>query len=478
MSKQTTLDGWLNISPKKNRYHDSSDDEPVVPSPPRRSRLPPTPESLNDPIRFNADMTDDDNDYGTINPKRKQGSSGRRANRQWDSIADRFDPKGYNFTAIPQKQALTDRQLSVFKQYLADMIINGNLRIKFSPKCATRKGAEMYCQTKMDEDGYPKYRLIKPNSTDFFGNEIYDVNGDRVDDVIICDKKGNPVIINGYKLVQASPYKKVWANEKASGKTPLSFNEWLEVKFHTTKDWSQINENDWDRGKIAWDLSKAEENARTAYAGYSSLGLGKPKLNTRLSARALWSKVFSTYIWEAVKLTFVDRNQQLSGLVKLVDYLKVSNAMYNITIEWTAADEINCQDWITWVNYKNSHPKEANKMMGVAVQKLYAQLDQEDRSNTAGQTTSQHTKLINAAVKMIVDGFNITKDGNTARQIAARVESGSAPVAEIKAYKDSFKANIDSDLTKVIPGFKQYLQSKPKKRENFDDYAYMTWDSE
>ena len=478
MSKQTTLLESYGNTPRKNRYQDTSDDDEFTPSQKKnKKQSTETPPSLFAPIQ----RMNDEKDYGTLNQilKKRTSTGGRRPNREWGDIQNYMRPSAYAFEAIPERErVISEHELSEFKKNLADMVINGNLRIKFSPKCATREGAKEYVQSKVDDRGYPKYRLIGTNAEDFFGNKICDINGDRVDDVIICDKKGNPVIVNGYKLVQASPYKKVWANIKAANpETTPNFNIWLAEQFNTTKDWSKLGEADWARGKLDWDVSKASERAQAAYSGYKELGLGKPHLNTRLSARALWSSVFSQFIWENVKSTFESQAayKDIVGLIKLVDYLKVANALYNVQIEWRTAGDSGKQNWIEWTNAKRGNQKQYNKLMGMKVQDMYKQLTKEVSDGTENQPKSLHRNLITQAIKLIKDGFNVESDEATAAQLSKRVLSGNATSKEIKGYKNTFKDNIDSALCKVIPGYKQYLAQKPQKQGKFEDYINMEW---
>ena len=41
------------------------------------------------------------------------------------------------------------------------------------------------------------------------------------------------------------------------GKTDREFNVWLAEQFAIVKDWPNLTEDDWERERINWDLSKA-----------------------------------------------------------------------------------------------------------------------------------------------------------------------------------------------------------------------------
>ena len=262
---------------------------------------------------------------------------------------------------------------SEFRDGLWNILINGNYRVKFSPKCATRTGASEYCKKKFDENGYPLYRLIHANTRDDFGNSICDLNGDIVDDVVIVDKTGKPVIINGYKLVKASPYKKIWQEERVkNGGKHIPFNLWLQKKFELLHTWNYTKE-DWDKGSRNWSIEDIkDQQVKNAYKTYIDVGIGKPKLSKRITARGLWSIIFNN-IWATALKAITDRHgEELNALKVVYNYMKVSNAMFIKFYEIPAMREHNCENkWIKWISYKNLHSKEVNAEIGMKLQTDY-----------------------------------------------------------------------------------------------------------
>ncbi|KAK8877908.1 hypothetical protein M9Y10_004671 [Tritrichomonas musculus] len=188
----------------------------------------PTKEYLRRNKRYaNKDDTDK-NDYTPLldnNVELKKGSdineaellanymnsapSGKRTNKTVDALQKRMN----DLYIFDNKQSV---DISKYRSALFDILINGNYRIKFSPKCATRDGAEAYCKKRFDKNGYLLYRLIpaRRDTKDPLGNSICDLNGDRVEDIVIVDTRGKPVIINGFRLIKADPYKKLWQTER------------------------------------------------------------------------------------------------------------------------------------------------------------------------------------------------------------------------------------------------------------------------
>lgn len=399
----------------------------------------------------------------------KRGINPKRADKIFDKL--KVKPDNYNFTEIPSASTGNIGDMTEYYKHFTDILINGNLRFKFIPKCSTRTGAKQYCESKFDDRGYPKYRLIEPNVTDTFGNNICDLNGDGVDDIIICNKRGVPVIINGYRLVRADPYKKIWKGLFASGKTQLEFNEWLAEQFAIVKDWSNLTEDDWKRGRVNLDLSKANEQARAAYEHFDKVGLGKPRLNTRLNPRALWSSLFSKFIWKNAIYSFELNNKEFTNIPKIFSYLKVANAVYIIYVESSVMQNLGIESYVDWVKYKNDNKTNANAKLGQFVQTCYVALANEVDKSTQEQRGSYHTKISSIVSKIIKECSFITNNPNNAKQLNAALENASGN--ELKYYKDRVNEEINNYIETKIPGYIAYVSSKPKKVKDFDKYVTM-----
>lgn len=400
----------------------------------------------------------------------KRGINSKRAGKTFDKL--KVKPDDYDFTAIPPPA--TSRSIGDMTEYykhFTDILINGNLRFKFIPKCSTREGATQYCASKFDDRGYPKYRLIDTNTTDTFGNAICDLNGDKVDDIIICDKRGVPVIVNGYRLVRADPYKKIWKGMYAKGETELGFNQWLAEQFAIVKDWSNFTEEDWKRGKLNWDLTKANQNAQTAYNHFVSVGLGKPRLNTRLNPRALWSSLFSKFIWENAIFSFQQSYQAYENIPRIFSYLKIVNAAYIILIEIPIMQKLKVNNYVAWVKYKNDNKSAINGELGKLVQEYYTALAQEAESKTELQPNSYHNKISNVVIKIIKACSFIATNATEAQKLNAAIASASTD--ELKYYKEHANQEIDNYLENKITGYLAYVSTKPKKVSDFDNYTKM-----
>lgn len=290
---------------------------------------------------------------------KRHSVKGVRSDKDYNLIRNTID----NFqTPIPNLSKARDA--SKYKQAFLNLIINGNYRIKYIPDAARRDTAHKYCKRHIDADGIPLYRLLPTNATDPLGSSITDLNGDRVDDIVLVDKRGNPAIINGYQLVQASPYKKAWAAKHTTKEARIlnPFNTWLAEMFQKS-----LNNVDWEAGEYKME---ANEEMGNMIDIYSKIGLPKPRVSKRLTPNSYWASVFS-HIWHFFwNKLYVN----VSQLRKLTDYLSSTNVMFAVLYDQPAllatennmGRKINYPDWIL---YKKVNSGKYNRAVGTKLQK-------------------------------------------------------------------------------------------------------------
>ena len=210
-------------------------------------------------------------------------------------------------------------------------------------------------------------------------NPICDLNGDKVDDIIIVDKSGRPVIINGYKLVRADPYKKLWNTERINaikrGKEIKPFEEWMRDLMEVKRTWN-YDEQTWKEGKVEFDPEQISGKGKTVYNMYAKSGVGKPRIGTRITARGLWSSIFAKLWKVALTTMFTDKKNQhgstiyysrLEPLKTLFNYFKVSTAIFIVKYEVKVMEAHECgNNWVKWLSYKSAHSKEINAELGRA----------------------------------------------------------------------------------------------------------------
>ena len=466
--------------------NNNNSDGPVTPTRPKAQRKITTPKRL-ESLYEDSDSADDDfinqirseRDNTMLDKpfrSKKRSKNGVRDGKNMDVVGKNIK-NSYEFT-----NKTRDSNLPKYKNDLFDMLVNGNYRIKFSPKCATRTGAAEYCKSKFDNEGYPLYRLLPPNGAkDLFGNSICDLNGDQVDDIIIVNTKGEPSIINGYKLVRASPYKKHWQELRAQDPKIASFNLWLQEQFDATRTWN-YDENQWKAGKFEL---KVPEKMEEAYNGYVRKGLGKPRVSTRITARGLWSSIFSK-LWKWIVGDIIDDHPSCNGIQPVINYMKVCNAVFIILYEIPAMKSHGIDSWVRWLGYKSQNSKEVNAEIGSKLQndyntdmKNYVTIEDGIKNEVDIDENTVIFIIYHTAHDIIVD-HGLKLDNNTYdawSKVAAAIKNKTISKAALQKYCDVFKDNIDVFLNTQVDDYLKYKNSSKAETDGFksgaDNYIHF-----
>ena len=412
-----------------------------------------------------------DKDYIKDLMKKEESSviRGKRSDRDIDDLPDKL--KTFKVENLVNE---TEGNISFYNNHLLDIIINGNYRIKYIPNAAARDTAQEYAHNHVDENGVPRYRLLPPNAKDPIGNPITDLNGDRVEDVVLVDKRGIPRIINGYKLVRASPYKKVWLSTVNKAKRKEKpFNTWLAEQFN--KD---INDVNWRKGE--YNIN-ANEDMKEYRKHYSSLGLGKPRISKRLSPQSYWSSVFS-YIW---KFFWIIEYPQYKIVTKLLNYLSISNAMYVILIDIGAKRDLEKSskykgkilNYPAWLNYKREHKADYNERVGPKIVKLREAYIDDIVDTKTGEilveqlekNNLQHKGFANILSRLFILIFKQIfclenpNDENIQELIQEQIINSTPE--DIKYNKDFYKKQVTKIINKLYGDNSKYLEYKNKYDE-------------
>lgn len=376
--------------------------------------------------------------------------------------------------------------ISYYRDKFIDMIINGNFRIKYIPNAACRDTAIEYCKNSVDKDGKPRYRLLPENAKDPLGNSITDLNGDKVDDVVLIDRNGNPSIINGYKLVFASPYKKVWKSviKTKQERKEMPFNKWIQSLFD--KDIKKI---DWDAGQ--YKLTKGKEMQELENY-YGPMGLGKARVSKRITPNSYWSSIFSK-VWKVYwndEQFFV-----LSPLKKLINYLAVSNMLFAYLFDAPFKEIIQDNKfngkiltYEQWTYWKQQNNKEYVSVLGKNVQSYVEKIIDKAIDITSGELKAepsnwgkQFTELMHYIDYVVFGvGFNVDVSKQEGYNRLKRNAEGikEATPEDIKNVKDNFIKRITAAIERDIypncgyTAFKAQLkESKLQNKNKYDNFA-------
>lgn len=213
---------------------------------------------------------------------------------------------------------------------------------------------------------------------------------------------------------------------------------------------------------------------KKAYQTYIDAGVGKPKLNKRITARGLWSSIFNRIWTLALELIF-EKDSELKALKPIFNYMKVSNAMFIKFYELTAMEKHDCANkWMKWISYKNLHPKEVNAEIGLAIQQDYnseikailplngAIVGGKDNIDPNGKLGEMITETIRT---ILAEGLNATDENmDVIKQFASAVASGQVGKSVINQNKEEFKTNIDEYVDTLVGG--NYIKYKQIREED------------
>ncbi len=364
------------------------------------------------------------------NNTKKGTVKGQRENRTMETIKEKLKRfKNLNISGT--------HDTTFYKRNFLDIIINGNFRVKYIAAAAKRDTAERYSRTHLDEDGKPKYRLLPKNAIDPNNKAITDLNGDKVDDVVLVDKKGVPVIVNGYKLVYASPYKKVWLTLHPSKEERLNepFNVWINKMFQKSVD--NVN---WETGK--YEVAPIEE-MKPYIDHYTSIGLGKPRVSERLTPNMYWVSLFSK-VWNLYWMCF----EAELPLKRVINMISLANAIYVQTIDVPIKSHMEgskVMKYPAWVAYRRLYKDDYKKLALRYLQNALSYIEPVIDVKT-NQIKEQDSKQWNQEFQYLLHQIHniIHKFYIIANDMKAVINfCKTASNADVRAQKEAFQKNID-----------------------------------
>lgn len=395
------------------------------------------------------DFNDETEDYELSTPHVP-----KFGNKTYESNMKRlFD----EFTIPPLK-----KNVSRYRQTFLDMIINGNFRVKFSPSLASRPSANKYCKNKLDKDGLPIYRVLPPNAKDAFGTPITDLNGDFIDEVVIVNKIGTPVVVNGYQLVKADIYKKLYNSQYNTSelrrKNP--FNEWINDMM------SKQDEVNWNTGE--WKFGKVKPEMKKAMALYGKdLKLGKPRVSKRATPNSVFSKYFAQLWREFWDDSDIKNNKVCKHLVK---YLNIVNAMFYHHIESPTIRKLKVGDkyegntYKTWIDWKKIHKEDYTKVAGKEVNEFIKEVS---NAESKIKLLQDIWKLIFRCALMS-ENVNKPETEYTAKWEVNMYNNYDYKV-EFEKIRNQSSVNINEYINSILPGYSNYVRIANKHKNDLAD---------
>ena len=147
------------------------------------------------------------------------------------------DVKRSDYGTLPDLRERGTPDSTLYDQ-LINLILNAKKDIKFSPSAETREGAARYAKSR-------GLRL---------GEAGTDINQDGVEDVVLYNKSGYPVVINGYHLAPSRfPYRKSY---KENNPKPIDRYRVGGYKGYMDRQWGVDPDGFNEDGKRAVEFDK------------------------------------------------------------------------------------------------------------------------------------------------------------------------------------------------------------------------------
>lgn len=358
---------------------------------------------------------------------------------------------------------------SGYNKAFVDMIINGNFRIKYIPALANRETAKQYCQKKLNPDGQPIYRVLPPNAKDAYGTPITDLNGDFIDEIVIVNRSGVPVIVNGYQLVKADPYKKLWKAkfDSKQKRKDNPFNKWLANEFGKT-----IANIDWENAK--YDITDESRTKEMKYAMklYGDQGLPKPKISKSFNPKGVFSRKFGE-VWQNFwAQPSLKRNQVIK---KLVPYINFSSLMYFLFVDQDIIthQKQTIKTYKQFIEWKKNYKEAYNKMAAINLQKFVNANDKTIFKNINNVFTYIITDEEGNAYNNfedILNAYNVEWEADLYANVDVDVD-------EIKELKKRVVQNINEYVEAYAKGYirhkEEYKKARQRRRDNAKEYNVL-----
>jgi len=208
---------------------------------------------------------------------------------------------------------------------LINLILNHKMELKKMPSLMTTAGAQKYANSMKDQNGNPMYRL-----------QTEDLNGDGEKDIILYDRAGKPVIINGYKAKssdfgminayrQELPFE---SQRKAAG----GLDGWVRGKYGY-----QPGEHEWNDGSL-------ENDTVPEFEALKQRGYRIQKPSTKKSFNA----IFTSIIAKALKPWFVEyaeKNGLSPEISKIIRPLPLYRILFMLSQELPVFKTMNIPNY-------------------------------------------------------------------------------------------------------------------------------------
>lgn len=218
-------------------------------------------------------------------------------------FGDNQEDKKFQYRIDPKPRKQKEDVEGIYDK-LIDIILNAKKDIKFHRSCETIDGAKRYADA----------RGLRAKE--------YDLNHDGIDDVIVYNSAGKPIMVNGYSVTPSElPYRQEYNKQNP---TPISrvnaggYKQWLrDAVWEVKKDFDEYGEREvkYENGSLP-DIVKNSHDY-----GYKKLTAPKRKM----SNRQLINRFIANALQEFIEATMSEHEKFLNTVLPRFKLYSLAN---------------------------------------------------------------------------------------------------------------------------------------------------------
>lgn len=218
-------------------------------------------------------------------------------------FGDNQEDKNFQYRIDPKPRKQKEDVEGIYDK-LIDIILNAKKDIKFHRSCETIDGAKRYADA----------RGLRAKE--------YDLNNDGIDDVIVYNSAGKPIMVNGYSVTPSElPYRQEYMKQNPTPTDRINaggYKQWLyDAVWEAKKDFDKYGER-----KVKYENGALPDIVKNSHSyGYKKLTAPKRKM----SNRQLINRFIASTLQEFIEATMSEYEKFLNTVLPRFKLYSLAN---------------------------------------------------------------------------------------------------------------------------------------------------------